>query len=153
MVLQYVAASFHLPSVSTANINTVQYRKPHKQYEIPSIPAVVISTVLLPKSNILATFVLGHSRLFSDVSPVLPTYSNHSVTQFTVRSLRLLSGDQLRTPTQTVQLTTHNSKFQSLILPSKWRYQMQLFSKLMLYCTELSSLSRFRHVSYFEMIY
>jgi len=29
MVLQYVAASFHLPSVSTANINTVQYTKPY----------------------------------------------------------------------------------------------------------------------------
>ena len=29
MVLQYVAASFHLPSVSTANTNTVQHTKPH----------------------------------------------------------------------------------------------------------------------------
>jgi hypothetical protein len=29
MVLQYVAASFHLPSVSTSNINTVQYTKPY----------------------------------------------------------------------------------------------------------------------------
>jgi len=29
MLLQYVAASFHLPSVSTANTNTVQYTKPY----------------------------------------------------------------------------------------------------------------------------
>ena len=34
MLLQYVAASFHLPSVSTANINTVQYPKPYNvQYQ------------------------------------------------------------------------------------------------------------------------
>jgi len=32
MVLQYVAASFHLPSVSTANVNTVQHSKPYQQY-------------------------------------------------------------------------------------------------------------------------
>jgi len=70
MVLQYVAASFHLPSVSTANINTVQYTKPHKQYEIPTIPTVVISKVLLPQSNIMADLVHSHSSLLSDVSPV-----------------------------------------------------------------------------------
>ena len=29
MVLQYVAASFHLPPVSTANTNTVQHTKPY----------------------------------------------------------------------------------------------------------------------------
>jgi len=29
MVLQYIAASFHLPSVFTDNINTVQYTKPY----------------------------------------------------------------------------------------------------------------------------
>jgi hypothetical protein len=57
MVLQYVAASFHLPSVRTANINTAQYPKPYKQYEIPSIPDPVISKVLLPQSNIMAAFV------------------------------------------------------------------------------------------------
>jgi hypothetical protein len=33
MVLQYVASSFHLPSVSTANINTVQYTKQYQQCE------------------------------------------------------------------------------------------------------------------------
>ena len=33
MVLQYIAASFHLPSVSTANINTVQYTKPHSNVQ------------------------------------------------------------------------------------------------------------------------
>jgi len=34
MFLQYVEASFQLPSVSTANINTVQYTKSYLQYEI-----------------------------------------------------------------------------------------------------------------------
>jgi len=73
MVLQYVAASFHLPSVSTANINTVQYPKPYKHYEIPSIPDPVISKVLLPQSNIMTAFVHSHSNIFSVVSPGLPT--------------------------------------------------------------------------------
>jgi len=86
MVLQYVAASFHLPSVSTANINTVQYPKTHQQCEVPTIPAVVISKLLLPQYNIKAALVHSHSHsnLSSDVSPVLPTYSNHNVTHCTV---------------------------------------------------------------------
>jgi len=82
MVLQYVAASFYLPSVSTANINTVQHPKPYQQYEIPTIRSVVISKVLLPQSNIKAAFDHSNSSLFSDVSPGLPTYSKHNVTKF-----------------------------------------------------------------------
>ena len=73
MVLQYEAASFHLPSVSTANINTVQYTKPYNQYEVPTIPAVVISKVLLPQSNIIAAFVHSHGNLFRFALPGLPT--------------------------------------------------------------------------------
>jgi hypothetical protein len=66
MVLQYIAASFHLPAVSTANINTVQYPNPRQQCEIPTIPAVVVSKVLLPQSNIMAVFVHSNSSLFSE---------------------------------------------------------------------------------------
>jgi hypothetical protein len=83
MVLQYVATSFHLPSVSTANNNTLQNSKPYQQFEIPTIPADVIYKVLLPQSNIKAAFVQNHSSHFSDVCPGLPTYSNHNVTKFT----------------------------------------------------------------------
>jgi len=82
MLLQYVAASFYIMSVSTANINTVQYPKPHKLYEMPTIPAAVISKVLLPQSNIMAAFVHSNSSLYSDVSPGLPIFKNH-VTHFT----------------------------------------------------------------------
>jgi hypothetical protein len=53
--------------------------KTAQQYETPSIPAVVISKVLLPQSNIMAAFVHIQSCLFFDVSSVLPTYSNHNV--------------------------------------------------------------------------
>ena len=55
-----------------------------QQYEIPTIPAVVISKVLFPQFNIMAAFVNSHSSLFSDVSPGLLRYSNHNVTQHTV---------------------------------------------------------------------
>ena len=58
-----------------------------QQYETPTIPAVVISKVLLPQSDIMAAFVHSHSDLFSDVSPILPTYSNHNVTQCTAYSV------------------------------------------------------------------
>jgi hypothetical protein len=54
---------------------------------MPTIAAVLTSTVLLPQSNIMTAFVHSHSNLFSDVSPVLPTYSNLNVTQFTVYSI------------------------------------------------------------------
>jgi hypothetical protein len=89
------AASFHLPSVSTANTNTVQHPTPPQQCETPTIPAVVISKVLLPQSNMMAAFVhshsnimaavvLSHSSICSDVSPGLQTFNNYNVTQYTV---------------------------------------------------------------------
>ena len=98
MVLQYVAASFHLPSVSTANINTVQFPKPHKQYEIPTIPALVMSKVLLPQSNIMADIVPSHSSLFCDVSRGLPTNNNHHGIgqQFTFYSVWLFPAHLLK---------------------------------------------------------
>jgi len=74
----------------------MQYPKPQKQYEIPTIPAVVISKVLLPQSNIMAASVHRNSSFFF-VSPGLPTYSNNNVTQFTVYSVRLPVADTLRT--------------------------------------------------------
>ena len=77
IMLQYVAASFHLPSVSTANINTVQYTKPYQQYDTPTIPAVVTSKVLLPLSNIMAAFVHSNSRHFYDASLGLSTNDYH----------------------------------------------------------------------------
>ena len=55
-----------------------------QQYEIPTVPAVVISKVLLPQSNIMAACVRSHSNLFTAVSPDLPTQSDHNVTQYTV---------------------------------------------------------------------
>jgi hypothetical protein len=91
MVLQYVAASFHLLSVSTANLNLVQHPNPYQQCEMPTIPVVVISKVLLPQSNIMAAFVHSHSSLFSDVSPGLQTYNKQNVTQFAVYSVQPLA--------------------------------------------------------------
>jgi len=61
MLFQYVAAIFHLPSVSTANINTVQYPKPYKQCDSPTFPGVVISKVLFPQSSIMAALIHSHS--------------------------------------------------------------------------------------------
>jgi len=95
MLLQYVAASFHLPSVSTANINTVQYPKPYQQYEIPTIPAVVLTKVLLPQSNITAA-VHSHSSPLFDVCPGLQTYNNPNVTQFAAYSIESFVADLFR---------------------------------------------------------
>jgi hypothetical protein len=58
-----------------------------QQYETPKFPAVVTSKVLLPQYNIMAAFLHSHRNLFFDVSAVLPTYSNHKVTQCTVYSI------------------------------------------------------------------
>ena len=105
MVLQYVTASFHLPSESTAHSKRVQRPKPHKQYEIPTIPAVVISKVLFPHPNITAAFVHSNSSCFS-VSPGLPTYSNNNCTQFTLYTVRSLAADTLSPLHPSVQLPT-----------------------------------------------
>jgi len=73
MVLQYVTVSFHLPSVSSANTNTVQYTKPHQNHAILTIHSVVISKVLLPQSNFKAAFVRSNSSLLCDGCTELPT--------------------------------------------------------------------------------
>ena len=83
--------SKHCQHQHTAIHKTIQ------QYEIPTIPAVVISKVLQPQFNIMAAFVHSNSSLFSDVSPGLPKYSNH-VTQYTVLfySVQSLAAEPLR---------------------------------------------------------
>jgi hypothetical protein len=115
MVLQYVAASFHLPSVSTANINTVQYPTPYQHCEIPAIPVLLISKVLLHQSNITTAFVHSHSNLFSDVFPALPTYSNHNIIQYAVLFSMAASCRPPQTPAQNVQLPTYNNTFNILM--------------------------------------
>jgi len=57
--------SKHCPHQHSAIHNTIQ------QYETPTIPAVMISKVLLPQSNIMAAFVHNCSSLVSNVSPAL----------------------------------------------------------------------------------
>jgi hypothetical protein len=69
MLLQDVAASFHQTTVSTVNFNSFQYSPPFQQYEIPLIPAVVISKVLLLQSNIMVGYVPSHGNHFSYVYP------------------------------------------------------------------------------------
>jgi hypothetical protein len=65
------AASFHLPAVRTAKTNTVQHPTPHQQYETPTVPAVVMSKVLLSQSINMAAFVHSHCNLFIDIPPAL----------------------------------------------------------------------------------
>jgi hypothetical protein len=106
MVLQYVAASFHLPSVSTANNNTMQYAKPYQQYATPTLPAVVIYKVLLPQSNIMAGFVHSNSKLLSVVSSCLPKYNKIKFLFITATSCR-----NPQSPPQNVQIPKHSNKF------------------------------------------
>jgi len=63
-----------------------QHSATHKtiqQYEIPTIPPVELSKVLLPQSNMKEAFVHSHCNFFSDISRSLPTYSKHNVTKYT----------------------------------------------------------------------
>jgi len=75
-----------------------QHSATHKttqQYETPTIPAVVISKVLLPQSNIMAAFVRGNSSLLCDVCPDLPTYNNHNIRTLNFHSVQTLPADPL----------------------------------------------------------
>jgi hypothetical protein len=96
MVLQYVAVSFHLPSVSSAKFNTVQYPKPYKRSNMPTIPAVLTPKGLLLQSTIMTVFLHSHNNLLSDICPYLPTYNNHNVTQFRVCSVPSLAVDPFK---------------------------------------------------------
>ena len=71
-----------------------------QQCAVPTNPAVVISKVLLPQSNIMAAFVDSHRKLFSDVYPGLPKHSNHNIIQFKVLFSTAIS---YRTPHTTAQ--------------------------------------------------
>jgi len=53
-----------------------------QQYVIPTIPALVISKVLLPQSIIIAAFFHSYSSLFSDVSSCLQTNNNNNIKYF-----------------------------------------------------------------------
>jgi len=105
------AASFHLPSVSIANSNTVQYTKPYQQCEIATIPDLVISKMLLPQfSIIMAASVHSHSSLFFDVSSCLPKYNKHNIKNLYFYSVRPLAAEPLRLlpkcPTANIQQHT-----------------------------------------------
>jgi len=62
----------------------------------------------------MAALVHSHSSLLSDGSPVLPTESNHNVTQFTVYSVQASATDPLIIPASSVHLSTYNNTFESL---------------------------------------
>ena len=111
MLLQDVAASFHQTTVSTVNFNSFQYSPPFQQYEIPLIPAVVISKVLLLQSNIMVGYVPSHGNHFSYVYPGLPTYNNHNVTQYTFLFSAVASCWHRQIPAHNVQITTQNNAY------------------------------------------
>jgi hypothetical protein len=67
---------------------------------IPAIPAVVISKVLYPQSNIMAAFVRSHSNLSSDVSPDLITI--YSYIQYGL-FLQTPSNPRTKCPTPNIQ--------------------------------------------------
>ena len=138
MLLQYVAAIFHLPSVSTAIINTVQYKKPYQQYGIPTILAVVISKVLLPQSDIMTSFVHSHSNFFCDFSPVLPKYSNLNVTQFTVKCSNIISCSPDHTCPNSPTVNTQQYNLTLYTSPQSCDNIIQLNNKLwMLNCSTI----------------
>jgi hypothetical protein len=111
-----VAASSHVKSVSTANIKTLHYPKPYKQYAITTNPAPIISKMLLPQSNIMAAFVHSNSKFLSGSSPGLPTYKNHHGIDLTIYSLSrvVISVSFAQGPAQYVQMSKYNITFYSL---------------------------------------
>jgi hypothetical protein len=90
------------PTVITTTINTAQYPKPYQQYETPTIPAVVIPRCCFLSPTITA-FVHNHTNLSSDVSPYLPTYNNHNLTQYTVIFLQTTSKNCPNCPNANIQ--------------------------------------------------
>jgi len=80
----------HHATVVTSNGVTVRGSKfppnvsKHCQHQhSATIPAVVLSKVLLPQSNITRVFVHSHSSLLYDVSSGLPKNINHNIAPFT----------------------------------------------------------------------
>ena len=107
MMLQYVAASFHLPSVSTANIDTVQYTKPYSnmKYQQSQLLWYPRCCFLSPTSQ----KPLSTATAVSDVSPGLPTYSNHDVTQYIVIVYKATRCWHPQPRAQNIQLPTYSS--------------------------------------------
>ena len=153
-MLQYVAASFHLPSVSTANINTVQYTKPYQQYEIPTVPAVVISKVLLlqPQHHDSLCSLPQHSLLWY-LSRLAKIQQSCYTICSSIHYVRLLLPPH--TPPHIVQLPANSSTFylsmpnrNVVIILSNWvtNYACWIVA-------EQNARCGFCHISYFEVIY
>ena len=116
MVLQYVAASFHLPSVSTANINTVQYPKPYSnmKYQQSQLLWYPRCCFLSPTSRqplFTATAVSS-----TDVSSCLPKYNNHNITKLNFYSVQPLPADPL-TLLPTMSNYQHTAVHFNLLMP------------------------------------
>jgi hypothetical protein len=87
----------------------VQQPKTYKQYEIPAVPAVVKSKVLLRQHDIMAAFVHNNSSFFSLSRPA--NIQKNNVTQFTVYSVWSLAADTLRPLPKASKLPTYSSTY------------------------------------------
>ena len=119
-----------------------------QQYEIPTIPAVVLSKVLFPQSNIRAAFV--HSNT---VSSCLPTYNKHNITKLNFYSVQPLPADPF-TLLHTMSKSQYRAVHFNLSMPH-CNLLTTLFNRVTNYkywiVAEWNSRCRFRLV--FEMVY
>jgi len=84
MLLQYVAARSHLPSVSTANINTMQYPKPYQQSQLLWYPRCCFLSPTSWQPLFIATAV---SCLMSLQACQNTTIMSHNTPFYSVRTL------------------------------------------------------------------
>jgi len=73
----------------------MQYTKPYTQYDSARNPAVVISKVLLPQSNITAALVHSNSSLMTGVASRLPKLNKHNIKKLNFYSVLPLRAQPL----------------------------------------------------------
>jgi len=152
-VLQYVAASFHLPSVSTLHTNTVQHTKPysnmkHHQSQLfwhPNTLCFLSPTSRQPLFIPTAGYCLVSLHVCQNTKAIITKTQFLFSTQTSHRTPQI--------PTQNVQLPTYCSTFQTLNAPYKavitlfhWatNYEVRIVAAWNLRC---------RYVFVYKMIY
>jgi len=89
MVLQYVAANLHLPSVSPDNIATIQYTKPYSRMKYQQSQLLWYRRCCFLSPTSWQPLFIAIAVSFFNVSSSLPTYINH-ITPFTTTRVEIV---------------------------------------------------------------
>jgi hypothetical protein len=132
------------PTVSThCQYQHIAIPKPYQQYEVPTIPALVISKVLLQQSTNIAAFDHKYSEILSDSSPGVPKYNNHHGSKFELVNIVVIYSSLDQAPAYSVHTIKYSTLFYHL-MPTDHIMRLSIALKKCIKLSRVSSICRFQ---------